>query len=137
MSFQLKASMTCAMSTIFFACATPALASTDPVVVTAPSGDERPTRVVTYRDLDLTLARDQKRLDRRVDAAIEDVCGLSQSYAVRTVSARMSYRACSNEAWTKARAEMGAAVALAQASSGAGGIEIADKAITVSARTSD
>lgn len=136
MSFQLKASMTCAMSAIFFACATPALADTRPMVVTAPSDYALPTRVVTYRDLDLALARDQKRLDRRLDAAIKDVCGLNEYHAVRTITARAPYRACSTEAWTKARAEMGAAVALAQGSS-AGGIEIADRAITVSARTSN
>lgn len=136
MSFQLKASMTCAMSAVFFTCATSALADTGPVVVTAPSDYERLTRVVSYRDLNLALARDQKRLDRRLDAAIKDVCRLSEFHSVRTLAAQAPYRECSNEAWTTARAEMGAAVALAQGSS-AGGIEIANRAITVSARTSD
>lgn len=129
--------MTCAMSAIFFACAAPAVASTDPVVVTAPNDDERPVRIVSYRDLNLALTRDQKRLDRRLDAAVKKVCGLSEFHAVRTVSAHAPYRACSDEAWTNARAQIGAAVALAKAASGAGGIEISDKAISISARTSD
>ncbi len=137
MSSQLKASMTCALSAIFFAYATPALASTSPVIVTAPSEEERSTRVIRYGDLDLTVARDQKRLDRRVGGAIEDVCGMSQYHAERTITARAPYRACSNEAWTRARAAMQAAIALAQSGAGTGGVQIADKAITVWARTDD
>ncbi len=136
MSSQLKASMTCASLAIFFVYATPALASTSPVTVTAPSEDTRSTRV-QYGDLDLAIARDQKRLDRRVGRAIEDVCGMSQYHAERTITARAPYLACRNEAWTGARAAMQAAVALAQGTARAGGVQIADKAITVWARTDD
>lgn len=136
MSIQFKAAMTCAMSAIFFACATPALADTGPVVVTAPSDDERSTLVVKYGDLNLAVARDQKRLDRRVGGAIREVCGFSEIYAVRTIVARTSYQTCSNDAWTRARVAIGAAVAMAQGS-GAGGIKMANEGITVTARTSD
>lgn len=136
MSFQLKTSMTCAMSAIFFTCATPALASTSPVTVTAPSEDDRSTRRVGYGDLDLTNARDQKRLDRRVDGAIKNVCGQREYHAVRTITARAPYQACSNEARTRARAAMNAAIALAHSGLGTG-VKIADRAITVWARTED
>ncbi len=90
MSFQFKASMTCAMSSIFFACATPALADAGRVVVTAPSDDERSTRLVRYADLNLAVPRDMKRLDSRVNAAIKDVCGLSDY--LRTGQSRLGRR---------------------------------------------
>lgn len=131
MKIQLKSSMTCIASVIFFACSTPALADTGPVIVTGPSYDERPSLVVKYGDLDLAIARDQARLNRRVDSAIEEVCGFNETYAVRTLSARQLYQACSTEAWTRARPQMATAVSLAQ-NSGDDGTKIADRVITVS-----
>ncbi len=131
MKIQLKSSMTCVASVIFFACSTPALADTGPVVVTGPSYDERPSLVVKYGDLDLATDRDQKRLNRRVDSAIEEVCGFNETYAVRTLSARVLYQACSTEAWTRARDQMATAVSLAQ-SPDRGGTKVADRTITVS-----
>jgi UrcA family protein len=137
MSFKLNTSMTCALSAIFFAFVTPALAGTGPVIVTAPSHDNRSTRLVRFGDLDLALVRDQKRLDRRVAGAIKDVCGLGEFHAVRSITALAPYHECSKEAWTGARAAMKSAIALAQAGVGAGGVQMADKSITVWTRTQD
>lgn len=136
MLFKLKAPITCALSAIFFAYATPVLADTSPVTVTAPNEDTRSSSV-PYGDLDLSLVHDQKRLDRRVDGAIKNVCGLREYHAARTVAALAPYQACSAKAWPRARAAMKSAIALAQGQAGAGGVQIADKSITVWARTDD
>lgn len=131
-----NARITCALSVIIFATATPALAGTSPVTVTAPSEDTRST-IVVYGDLDLAIARDRKRLDRRVGGAIEDVCGFREYQSVRMITARAPYLACSDAAWSRARAAMKSAIALAQRGAGASGVQIADKAVTVWARSED
>jgi UrcA family protein len=136
MSSKFKSAMTCALSVILFAAASPALASTAQVTVTGPSEDTRSTRV-RYGDLDLSVARDRQRLDRRVDGAIKDVCGQREYHADRTLTARAPYLACTKAARTNARAAMQSAVKSAQSRAGAGGVQIADKSITVWARTDD
>ena len=52
--------------------AAPAFAKSDPVVVTGQR--VMPERQVSYRDLNLASARDQRLLLRRVDRAVGEVC---------------------------------------------------------------
>ena len=138
MSIKYRTSLTLAAAAITSAVlvSSTALARpSDPVVVTA-TRDEVETRTVSYRDLNLVLASDQRRLDRRVGSAIKDVCVIDDYHAVRTLAAYSTYRACSDLAWTGARPQIRAAIERAQsfAARGGGGSDVASTAIVISAR---
>lgn len=108
-----------------------------PVVVTAPrTADETVVRV-GFADLNLALAADQRRLDRRVSSAIRDVCGINDFYAARTVSNHALYRACSDKASDSAQSQMAAAIARARTQFAGGGNDVASTAILISARSAD
>ncbi len=107
------------------------------VTVTAPrTADETSVRV-SYADLNLALASDQSRLDRRVGSAIRDVCGASDYYAARTLTNFAHYRICTAKASDSAQSQMAAAIARAQNQFAAGGNDVASTAILVSARSGD
>ena len=107
-----------------------------PVVVTAPRTVDETVVRVGFADLNLALASDQRRLDRRVGSAIRDVCGISDYHAARTLSNHALYRACSEKATDSAQSQMAAAIARAT-SQLAGGNDVASTAILVSARRGD
>lgn len=110
-----------------------AAAQTEPVVVTAQRQADEPTEIVSHRDLRLTLAGDQRRLNRRVEAAVKNVCGYNDVAAARSVTTYSKYYACHGVAWNGARPQI--AAALARASDRlAGGSDVASGTILVSAR---
>ena len=141
MSTTTKSSLTLAAaalaSTLIMTSAASAAVQDEPVVVTAPR-DDQSEKVVSHADLDLTIARDQRRLNWRVSRAVRDVCGVNDYYSARTLSNFSIYRDCSKAAWTDARQQMARAIAgagerLARGGSG----EVANTAILVSARAGD
>jgi UrcA family protein len=108
----------------------------EPVVVTAQRQADEPTEIVSHRDLRLTLAADQRRLDRRVEAAVKNVCGYNDTLAARTVASFSHYHACHGVAWSGARPQIAAAVARASDRL-AGGSDVAETAIIVSSRSAE
>lgn len=63
------------------------------------------TARVSYRDLDLTLAGDQKRLNGRVGRAVEFVCD-----PIEVVGFSQDYRMCKSGAWASARPQISLAI---------------------------
>ena len=143
MSIKYKSSLTlvaAAMTSAVLLSGTASAASpSEPVVVTGTRDVEQETRIVSYRDLNLAAARDQRRLDRRVGSAIKDVCAIDEYHAVRTLASFESYRSCSTVAWSGARPQIAAAIAQAQALAGleGRGQKVATMAITISARAAN
>ena len=140
MNIRHNASVTLAVAALTSAVlgSTAAVAQTpgERVTVTAPRTADETTVRVSHADLNLALAADQRRLDRRVGSAIRDVCGASDYYAARTLTNFAFYHACSAKASDSAQSQMAAAIARAT-SQLAGGTDVASTAILVSARSSD
>lgn len=141
MAIKYRASLTCLAVFLTSAVLVPAaaMAGTKPetLVVTAPRDADQFTAYASYRDLNLVLASDQRRLNRRVKLAVEDVCALEDHNVVRTMGSFVHYQTCRDGAWTGARPQMVAAIEKAKAGFGAGGNEVASIAITVSARAGE
>ncbi|QHL90739.1 UrcA family protein [Sphingomonas changnyeongensis] len=76
----------------------------------APVGDGRSVDVA-YGDLDLSTAKDQARLARRIDRAVEQVCG---AVARAPLAQRQAISACQQDAITAAGLEVKNAVARAE-----------------------
>ena len=112
-----------------------AAVQSDPVVVTGRPDAELLSKKVSYRDLSLAHARDQRRLNRRIDTAVKEVCLQDYSYASRTRESYAQYLSCSAAAWTNARPQIAAAINRANTQVAAGGSAVASGAIIVSART--
>jgi UrcA family protein len=133
-----KSSVTLAVATLSLALigstAASAAPQSAPVVVTAPAADDDLTKVIRFGDLDLTQAADQRRLDWRINGAVRAVCGANEYYAAQTPANHSAYRACSDKALDSAAVQKTAAIARAK-SRLAGGTQVADSAITISARS--
>lgn len=97
------------------------------VVVTAPA-TEFATRTVTYRDLNLASAADEKVLNRRVGRAVNGVCwevnGPSPDFYLQTD--------CRDDAWRGARPQIARAVLRAQQIAATGHSAIPATAISLS-----
>jgi UrcA family protein len=123
-----------AMTGLSLLAATPAIAKSQPVVVTAPRSGDLPTEHVGYQDLNLVLAADQAKLQHRVGSAVKRVCRVSDYYAERSLASFADYMDCSDFAWGGASPQIAAAidraVALAQAGNG---VLVSSVAITISA----
>lgn len=89
---------------ILFAAATLAAAVTASPVFAKPIAPQ--VRVVSYADLDLSSAAGQARLERRIQAAVRDVCGEANS---ADLARRQSARECIAE--TRANVRLPATVA--------------------------
>lgn len=63
---------------------------------------------VSYRDLDLTTAKGQETLDRRIDSAARKYCGLGQLTGTRLASPQA--RQCYAETMKQAKAQFAAIV---------------------------
>jgi UrcA family protein len=124
-------------SALFGATAATAGTPGAPVVVTAPRTVDDTVMRVSHADLNLALAADQRRLDRRVGSAIRDVCGASDYYAARTLTNYAFYQACSKKASVSAQSQIAAAIARAQTQFAGGGSDIASTAILVSSRSGE
>jgi UrcA family protein len=124
-----------AMTAVSVFAATPVVAKSQPVVVTAQRAADLPTQLVSYRDLNLAAAADQAMLVRRVGYAVREVCFERDQRAERTLKALGHYEACSDFAWDGARPQLAAAIGRAQslALNGNGATAVGSLAISVSA----
>ena len=124
-----------AMTTVTVLAASPAVARSKPVVVTAQRTSDLPTQRVSFADLNLAAAQDQKALDRRVGAAVKQVCVASGHTIEQNLKARASFAGCSDSAWNEARPQIVAAIDRAQALAlnGNGAVAVGSLAITISA----
>ena len=87
--------------------ATAALAQqhTTTTVIGARESDNVRTVRVSYRDLNLASARDEKTLNRRVGGAVREVCTTDISYFYD-----LGYPKCASGAWRGARPQIAMAV---------------------------
>jgi len=116
--------------------AAPALARPEPMVVTAQRTVDLPTQRVSYRDLNLAAAQDQRTLERRVGRAVKQVCRIEDYHASKSLRSYAIYLQCSDFAWGGARPQVAAAIdrAHALALNGSDAVAVGSLAITVSAR---
>jgi len=124
-----------AMTAVTILAATPAVAKSQPVVVTAQRPADLPTQLVSYRDLNLAAAADQVTLERRVGFAVKRVCRAGDYDAGKSLTSLSAYLGCSDFAWNGARPQLAAAIQRAQALAlnGGGAAAVGSLAITVSA----
>jgi len=92
---------------ILFAAATLAAAVTASPVFARPANVEQ--RIVSYADLDLSSAAGRARLDRRILAAVRDLCGEAPSF---DLARRRAARECIAE--TRANVRLPAQLATEQ-----------------------
>ena len=111
-----------------------AAVQTEPVVITGPLAADQFSKVVSFADLSLARADDQRRLNHRVSSAVKDVCAVNDYYATRTLTSYSQFLECSEVAWCGARPQIAAAILRAGAQLAGGGSEVASTAIIVSAR---
>jgi len=105
-----------------------ASAQNKPVVVYAQRSDVRIERV-SYADLDLTINRDAKVLERRVNGAVQRVCLFEDGYAGLQ---DVNYYHCAGDAWDGAKPQIAQAVQRAKEIAMTGKSSIAATAIAIS-----
>lgn len=122
-----------AMTAVSLLAVTPVHAQT--TVVTAQRSSDLPTKRVSYRDLNLAAAADQKLLETRVGFAVKQVCQERTQQAEKSLASFTRYSACRDFAWSGARPQLAAAVdqARALALNGNGAVAVGSLAITISA----
>lgn len=120
----------CAVTVGVFAATAPAAAKQRPIVVTA-TAEEIPIRLVSYRDLNLAKAHDEKVLISRVRFAARDVCTESVRY---DTAFGTEFSACRNQAWRGAEPQIERAVERARQIASNGWSAIAPVAISISLR---
>jgi len=98
-------------------------------VVITPSNDEYVTERVTYADLNLASAPDQRTLNGRVGTAVINVC--HEAIADAENSNFVAYRDCTNGAWHRAHPQIASAVKRATELAATGTSSIAAAAITI------
>lgn len=100
------AGVACAVALSGLATTAPAMAKGKRITVTAPAGDDVPTRRVTYADLNLASSHGEKTLLRRVGMAVGQVCNPS----VGNSHNRFLEMDCRGQAWAGARPQIARAV---------------------------
>lgn len=133
MTYQKLLAMAAAVAVVGsgIALAAPAVAQNGkPVVVRAqPLDEDVPTRRVSYRDLNLASAADQKTLNRRVAKAVTQVCNEATGpYPVLSVEL-----SCRSDSWSRARPQIALAVQRAKDIATNGYSNIAPVAIAIAA----
>ena len=119
-----------------------ALAATASLAPSSASAQDRPvtiygeavnarTELVSFAQLDLANARDQRRLKHRVGAAVERVCLRDIG---RDGLQDRGYYACEDKAWDEAAPQIAEAVSRSGNLALGGGLPFAVTAIRVSAR---
>lgn len=73
--------------------------------------DEVPSMTIKHSDLDLARADHQAKLDRRINAAVTQVCGQTSA---RTLSLNEDIRACREAAFANAKRASAQAIARAE-----------------------
>lgn len=101
----------------------PALAQ-PPVVIT---GDERPSALVRYADLNLAMSSDQRKLHNRVNHAVRTVCRESLGPSAIIISQQR----CRQFAWQGALPQMKRAVQRARELAATGQSSVAAASISI------
>ena len=118
-------------ASLLVSAATAQAAQERPVVVYAGPQEGFKTRHVSYRDLDLSVAKDQKALNRRVVSAVRSVCSDASDY--RPGIDRI-YQVCAADSWANARPQISRAIARAEQLAARGESSVAAGAIMISSR---
>jgi UrcA family protein len=111
--------------------ATAQAAQDRPVVVYAEPGEGFRTERVSYRGLDLAIAKDQQALHRRVGTAVRRVCTEANHYRP---SVDPIYRACTDDSWALAQPQISQAIARAEQLAMRGESSFAAGSIVISGR---
>ena len=111
--------------------ATAQAAQERPVVVYAEPQDGLRTKHVSYRDLDLAVAKDQKVLHRRVGTAVRRVCTEANQYRP---GVDPIFQACADESWANARPQISRAIERAEQLAARGESSIAAGTVMISSR---
>ena len=119
-----------AITAAVFAATAPAGAKERPIVVTA-SEEAIPVRYVSYRDLNLARAQDQRLLVKRVRYAAKGVCADS---IPGSLGYEAHFVACRSQALDGAQPQIDRAVARARDIAANGWSAIAPVAITIAVR---
>ena len=124
-----------AMTALSLLAVAPAQAKSQPMVVTAQRTADLPTQRVSFADLNLASAQDQRILNRRVGSAVKIVCLERDQRAEKSLASFGEYGVCSDFAWDGARPQLAAAIdrARAMALNGNGAVAVGSLAITISA----
>jgi UrcA family protein len=77
----------------------PLCAVAPPALAESPAGDKQ-SRIVSFHDLDLTVAADRARFERRLENAANLVCGV---WNAKQLNAKRSATACKADALAKAQ----------------------------------
>ena len=117
-------------ASLLVSAATAQAAQDRPVVVYAEPQENIRTEHVSYRDLDLALAKDQKTLNQRVGTAVRRVCYDGN----HTPGVDEGFRACASDSWTLARPQIGRAIARAEQLALNGQSSIAAGSIVIASR---
>jgi UrcA family protein len=112
-----------------FLAAAPAFGA--PILVTAPP-EELVVRHVSYADLNLAAAAGQTMLNRRVRAAVTDLCIDASGGDDRSMTFQVALTRCSGDAWNQARPQIANAVQRAQELASTGQTTIAAAALVIS-----
>jgi UrcA family protein len=118
-------------ASLLVSAATAQAAQERPVVVYAEQQDGFKTRHVSYRDLDLAIAEDQQKLNRRVGTAVRRVCSEANH---NRPGVDPIYRACANDSWASARPQISRAIERAVQLASRGESSIAAGAIMIGSR---
>ena len=95
-------------ASLFVTAAAATAAVQDKPVIVYAEPENAQTERVSYRDLNLAVASDQKVLHRRVGSAVRRVCEMDD-HDLGAVDPM--YRACALESWAKARPQIASAIA--------------------------
>ena len=106
------------IASLTIASAVPAVAQeVEPLTIIGQRGDQSFSAIVSFRDLDLTLANGRDELDRRISLAANEVC---DRFKVNPSQDKLFMPACTAEAVRRAAPQVGTAVAMARNAAGMG-----------------
>lgn len=112
------------------AMASPALGKSARLVVTAPA--DPVARHISYADLNLASPAGETTLNRRVDAAVSDLCLDVTGGNDGSFTFKASMMRCSGSAWNQARPQIDRAVQRAREIASTGSSAITAAALTIS-----
>ena len=118
-------------ASLLVSAATAQAAQERPVVVYAEPQEGFRTEHVTYGDLDLAVAKDQQKLNRRVGSAVRRVCSESNQYRP---GVDPIFRACAGDSWAMAKPQISRAIARAEQLAMSGQSSIAAGTIAIATR---
>lgn len=103
-----------------------------PIFVTAPEPADVVIRHVGYADLNLASTAGERTLNRRVSAAVSDLCSEVVGGNDNNVMTKLATQRCSNSAMDQAQPQIGQAIQRARDIAWTGSSSLAAAAITIS-----